>query len=81
MSPCQKELSDSSAEKQIFDLASLLWYLSAAVANLSVSPSFHVFFFCVCVCVCAAAQIFVMNSVQQSVKTYAMAAYQGGIKK
>lgn len=37
MSTCQKELSDFSAEKQIFDLASLLQYLSAAANNLCIS--------------------------------------------
>ncbi len=56
-STCQMELSDFNAGKQIFDLASLLRYLSAAVANLPASSSFHLFSFgvCVCVCVCVCA--------------------------
>lgn len=47
MSSCQKQLSDFSAEKQIFDPASLLRYLSAAADNPSAFPSFHLTFLCV----------------------------------
>lgn len=76
MLSCQKELSDFSAEKQIFDPASLLRYLSAAADNPSASPSFHLTFFgarayvFVCLHAHMAPPKCLSNIVQQSLKAY-----------